>query len=193
MIWTILSVALGVAGVFCIVTAELLRAFPALDGWRGVLAAVLAAVGATVGLTGMFWRRAHPEIDEETRQSLAFKLGRPFWGAMLLTGAGIVLFIQPLRTNETAAPPRPSPPPTRPVPPPPPPVKAELPKVTNAPVKFPALKIQGCIMVGDQPVVLIGGEAFGVGDQVQGMTVKSVTREGALMELGSETKLYKVQ
>ncbi len=188
MIWTILGVALGVAGAFCIVAAELLRAFPALDGWRGVIAAVLAACGATVGLTGMFHRRAHPETDEETRQSLSFKLGRPFWGAMLLAGAGIALFIQPLRTKEAAVAP---PPPARPVPPVV--VKAAPPTVTNAPVKFPALKIQGCIMVGDQPVVLINGEAFGVGDQVQGVTVKSVTREGALMELGSETKLYKVQ
>jgi hypothetical protein len=187
MIWTILGVALGVAGAFCIVASELLRAWPVLDGWRGVIATVLAAFGATVGLTGMFWRRAHPEIDEETRQSLAFKLGRPFWGAMLLAGAGIALFIQPLRTKEAAVAP---PPPARPAPPPV--VKAEPPPVTNAPMKFPALKIQGVILVGDQPVVLIDGEAFGVGDQVQGVTVKSVTREGVVMELRGETKKYKV-
>ena len=190
MIWTILGVALGVAGAFCIVAAELLRAFPALDGWRGLLAAALAAVGATVGLTGMFWRRAHPVTDEEIRQSLSFKLGRPFWGAMLLACAGIALFIQPMGTKETAVAP---PPPVRPVPPPPPVVKVEPPTVTNAPVKFPTLKIQGCIMVGGQPVVLIGGAAFGVGDQVQGLTVKSVTREGAVMELDGQTKTYKVQ
>ncbi len=190
MIWTILGVALGVAGVFCIVAAELLRAFPALDGWRGVIAAVLAVCGATVGLTGMFWRRAHPEIDEETRQTMAFKLGRPFWGAMLLACAGIALFIQPMRSKEAAVAP-PPPPPARPTPPPV--VKAEPPPVTNAPVKFPALKIQGFIMVGEQPVVLIGGEAYAVGDQVQGVTVKSVTREGVVMELGGQTKSYKVQ
>lgn len=186
MIWTILGVALGVAGAFCILAAELLRAFPALDGWRGVLAAVLAAVGATVGLTGMFQRRAHPETDEETRQSLSFKLGRPFWGAMLLACAGIALFIQPLRTNETAA----APPP--PAPAPPPVVKAEPPPATNAPVAFPALKIQGCIIVGDQPVVLIDGEAFAVGDQVRGLNVKSVTREGVVLERAGQTKTYKV-
>ena len=187
MIWTILGVALAVAGAFCIVAAELLRAFPVLDGWRGLLAAVLAALGATVGLTGMFWRRAHPELDEETRQSLAFKLGRPFWGVMLLACAGIALFIQPLRTKMAALTP---PPPARPAPPPV--VKAEPPPVTNAPVTFPALKIQGCIVVGDQPVVLIDGEAFGVGDQVRGVTVKSVTREAVVMELGGQTKNYKV-
>ena len=187
MIWTILGVALGVAGAFCIVAAELLRAWPALDAWRGVVAAVLAVLGATVGLTGMFHRRAHPETDEETRQSLAYKLGRPFWGAMLLAGAGIALFIQPLRTGETAVAP---PPPSRPVPPPL--VKAVPPPVTNAPVIFPPLKIQGCIIVGDQPVVLIDGEAFGVGDQVHGLTVKSLTREAVVMERGGETKKYKV-
>jgi hypothetical protein len=186
MIWTILGVAVGVAGAFCIVAAELLRAFPVLDGWRGVIAAVLAALGATVGLTGMLRRRALPETDEETSPGLTGKFGLPFWGAMLLVGAGIVLFIQPMRRAEPVARPAPVRPAPSPV------VKAAPPPITNAPVVFPPLKIQGCIIVGDQPVVLIDGEAFGVGDQVHGLTVKSLTREAVVMELGGETKKYKV-
>lgn len=191
MIWTILGVAVGVAGAFCILASELLYAFPALDGWRGVIAAVLAACGATVALTALLKARAQPEPepDAEEGQSLSFKLGRPFWGAMLLVCAGIALFIQPLRLRETAAPPTPA----AVAPAPPPVVKAVPPPAPmNPPVVFPPLKIQGCIMVGNRPVVLINGKSFAVGDQVQGLTVKSVTREGVVMELGGETKSYKV-
>ncbi len=189
MIWTILGVALGVAAAFCIIASELLRHFPALDGWRGVFAAVLAVCGATVGLTGMFKARAHPEPDDEKRESLSYKLGLPFWGGMLLACAGIALFIQPLYQRETVvarAPVAPAPPPVVKVAP------APAPAPTNRPVVFPPLKIQGCILVGDNPVVLIDGKSFAVGDQVRGLTVKSVTREGVVLEQSGQTKTYRV-
>ncbi len=190
MIWTVLGVALGVAAAFCIIASELLRHFPALDGWRGVFAAVLAVCGTIVGLTGMFKARAQPEPDEEIRESLSYKLGLAFWGGMLLACAGIALFIQPLYQRETVVAPAPV------VPAPPPVVKvvppAPAPAPTNPPVVFPPLKIQGCILVEDKPVVLIDGKSFGVGDQVRGLTVKSVTREVVVLEKSGQTKTYKV-
>ena len=191
MIWTILGVAVSVAAAFCIISSELLRHFPALDSWRGVFAAVLAVCGAIVGLTGMFKARAHPEPDEELRKSLSYKLEKPFWGGMLLACAVIALFIQPLYHQQTVVAPAPAAPASPPVVKvAPAPIKPPTP--TNPPVVFPPLKIQGCILGEDKPVVLIDGKAYGVGDQVRGLTVKSVTREVVVLEKSGQTKTYKV-
>lgn len=186
MIWIVLGIALGVAGAFCIVAAELLRAFPKLDTWRAETAAGFAALGVIVWLVGKIRAGARPRPLAEEQANISARLGPPFWGAMLVVLAGIVMFIQPLRRQEVALIPASVSPSASVLPP------AALPAVTNKPPVFPPLKIQGFILVGTNPVVLINGEAFGVGDRLLGLTVKSVTREGALMEMGSETKLYKV-
>lgn len=189
MIWTMLGVLVGVAGAFCIVASELLRAFPKLDDWRTLLAAIFAALGIGVWLMGKF--RGHPASEPGAEKLGSSPLGSAFWGAILLVCAGVVLFIEPLRRSPVIS----IPPlaiaqivPTNtPVPQPTPPPPAPKP-----PVVFPALKIQGCILVDGNPVVLIGGETYAVGDRMQGWTVKSVRREGVLMEWDGATKLYKI-
>jgi hypothetical protein len=187
MIWIVLGIALGVAGAFCIMASELLRAFPKLDTWRAETAVGFAVLGVVVWLVGKIRAGARPRPLAEEQANISTRLGLPFWGAMLMVLAGIVMFIQPLRRQEVALTPAPASPPASLLPP-----ATALPAVTNKPNIFPPLKIQGFILVGTNPVVLINGEAFGVGDRLLGLTVKSVTREGALMEMGSETKLYKV-
>ena len=182
MIRIVLGIALGLAAAFYIVAAEVLRAFPRLDHWRAEISAGLAVLGVALWLVGKIRARVGPKSPGEDQDNISARLGLPFWGAMFVVLAGIVMFIQPLRGPQVALLPASASPPA-----------TSSRAVTNKPSVFPPLKIQGCILVGTNPVVLVNGEAFGVGDQLFGLTVKSVTREGALMEMGSETKLYKVQ
>lgn len=195
MIWNVLGIAVGVAAFFCIVASELLRAFPKLEAWRTILAGVLAALGVAVWLAGKIRARARSKPQAEEQENISARLGLPFWGAMLVVLAGIVLFIQPLRRSEpvrhlplTATPVVP----TNKLPTNIMPTNIIQTPVTNRAVAFPPLKIQGLILADGNPVVLIDGKSFGVGEEVKGCTVKSVKRDGVLMEKDGATQFYKV-
>jgi hypothetical protein len=189
MIWTNLSISLCVMSVFYILGSELLLTFPKLDLMRGIVAAVLTGSGITAWFVGRHGarQRQRSETGGGTRVSLSLDLR--YWGVMGVVLAALSFFVQPLRRRpEVSQPARPTVVA--------PPVVAEevpVPSTTNPPVIFPVLNIQGFMLGQNAPVVIIDGRSYGEGDRVQGFAVKSITREGVVMEQDGETKIYKVE
>jgi hypothetical protein len=178
MFWKItVGVSLVVAGLYYILASELLRAFPNLETARTGVAAALAGLGAVVGLAGWSRRRTTGPSEEAEEAASSLALDLRYWGCVCILLAGISLFVRPFRHASApliVAAPKPSP------------------VITNAPVVFPTLKIQGCILGENRPVVIIDGRSYGEGDLVRGLIVKSVSRDGVVMEKGGATKCYAV-
>jgi len=192
VIWTNLSISLCVMSVFYIITSELLLAFPKLDLMRGVLAAILMALGTAGWFVGRHRARQRQRAETGSGPRPPLGLDLRYWGVMSVVLAGLSFFVQPLRHRQPAD----ATAPTAPLTPASPPVLAEVPPppaVTNPPVVFPALNIQGCILGKNESVVIIDGRSYGVGDQVQGLTVKSITRAGVMMEKDGQRKTYEVE
>jgi len=62
-----------------------------------------------------------------------------------------------------------------------------------APVEFPRLKLQGIIWNTKDPVAIIDGKSYGVGDSVGGVKVKAVERDRVLVELAGATNTLKIE
>jgi hypothetical protein len=73
-----------------------------------------------------------------------------------------------------AAAPRPAP-----TPPPPP---LEAPPKPRPPVKFRELKIQGILFQPNKRLVIIEGDAYGVGEMIYDIRIKSVQRNSVTVE-----------
>ena len=187
MIRTILGISVGVAGAFCILASELLFSFPKLGSYRAYLAILLTVLALVVWFSG--WHQARQRrLESEEQEKLSIALDLRYWGVMFLLLAGISLFIQPFRRHKlplAANPVQPATPSTKVMPPPPAPAAIR-------PPDFPRLNIQGYVLRASESVVFIGGGSYGIGDEVLGMSVKSVAREGVTMEKGGRTKLYPV-
>ena len=191
MIRTILGISVGVAGAFCILASELLFSFPQLGSYRAYLAILLAVLALVVWFSG--WHQARQRLRESDEQE-NFSIARDlrYWGVMFLLLAGISLFIQPFRRHKLALAANPVQPTSlsakvMPPTPAPTPAPAEI-----RPPDFPRLNIQGYVLRANESVVFIAGGSYGIGDEVLGMSVKSVAREGVTMEKGGRTKLYPV-
>jgi hypothetical protein len=185
MIWTILGVSVGVVAIFCVAVAELFVGMPVFEQHRPHIAIVLSLLGATAWFFGRhIAKRRVPTADEGAGHKTFALFDLRYWGPMLVVFGAITIFIQTLRplpqvvVQARSAPPAAIPPPAPKLPPP----------HTNPPVVFPPLKLQGVILHVDSSVVIIGGRSYGVGDQVNGVVVKEINREGAIVEKGGETR-----
>ena len=188
MIRTILGISVGVAGAFCILASELLFSFPKLGSYRAYLAILLTVLALVVWFSG--WHQARQRrLESEEQEKLSIALDLRYWGVMFLLLAVISLFIRPFRRHKLprAADPVKLAVPSLKVMPPAAPVPVAIP-----PPDFPRLNIQGYVLRANESVVFIGGGSYGIGDEVLGMSVKSVAREGVTMEKGGRTKLYPV-
>ena len=54
------------------------------------------------------------------------------------------------------------------------------------------IKIQGIIFKKDRPVVLIDGEAYEVGAQIDDAVIQEITREGIVVRIGNETRTIRM-
>jgi hypothetical protein len=177
---TFLGLAVALAGFFCIVAAALMGLFPVLEGfrWHAVGCLGLASVSLAVA-----WfrsaRAAQIELQDSATRHRATLLRA--WSIMLAVLGTISIFLQPLGPfGKTAKPvvaiataPRPAPtPPPAPVVPPKPP----------APVKFRELKIQGILFQTNKRLVIIEGNAYGAGETIYDIRIKSVQRNSVTLE-----------
>ena len=58
----------------------------------------------------------------------------------------------------------------------------------TAPPPMPQLQVQGTLWGGPHPSVIINHEVYGIGDSVQGVTIKDVTRDGLTVEFQGRTQ-----
>jgi hypothetical protein len=195
MIWTILGVSVGILAVFCVAVAEFLVGRPLFENHREYVAAGLAASGIVAWFVGRRLARKKPEggePDEDGAKTfLLFDLR--YWGPLLLSMGMIALFIQKLSFHQEKA---------EMIAPPPAPKKVELvvvpepksePKPKKGPVVFPAIHLQGVILRRDQPMAILDGRSYSVGDIVGEATVKAITRDGVSLEKLGEVKLFSLR
>jgi hypothetical protein len=162
--------------VFCVSVAETLVGKPVFENHRTSIVIVFAGAGIAAWFLGRHVARrrsvfglASGDPPEAKQFSL---LDLRYGGSMLLVFGIITLFIRPLRpitSEEMHAP------------------AATLTK-TNAPVVFPALKLQGIFFRKSRPLVIINGDSYAVGDRVGNATVKAITRTSVVLELDGELK-----
>jgi len=188
MLWTILGGSVAILAAFCVAVAELLVGKSFFERYRFHIALLFVAAGIFAWFLGRYLARKDRlrlGIDERQRLVL-FDLR--YWGAMLPILGVIILFIQPLRHPEAQMPVPVSSPPKQP-------------EITNAPavvekpapVVFPPLKIQGVFLRNStQSVAIISGECYSVGDHIGNATVKAIDRDSVIIELGGETKRFKL-
>lgn len=180
MIWTILGVSVGVVAIFCVAMSELLVGNPAFEAHRAECAVALGIAGIIVWLIGRHRERKRQAAPDEDGDVRPFMLLDPrYWGPMLIILGITTVFIQTLRQKPEVVVLAKTPTPKAVVPPPAPVVVVP---VTNAPVVFPRLKVQGVIVSPGQSFVIINGRSYGVGDQVEDVVVKEITRTGATIE-----------
>lgn len=67
------------------------------------------------------------------------------------------------------------------------------PVASNAPVTFPAIKLQGMILRGQQSVIIVDGKSFGLGEEIEGAIVKEITRAGAVLEKAGAVQLVPLE
>jgi hypothetical protein len=185
MIWTILGVSVGVVAVFCVAVSELLVGRPAFEAHRAECAVALGIAGIILWLVGRRRdrkRQAAPGDDKDASPFMLLDLR--YWGPMLIILGITTVFIQTLRQEQQLIVHARTPTP-KPVPPPPKPVVVP---VTNAPVVFPTLKLQGVIVRPTESFVIINGRSYGVGEQVEDVVVKEISRTGATIEKDGQTQ-----
>ena len=62
-----------------------------------------------------------------------------------------------------------------------------LPEATNPPVAPPTLIVQGLVWGGPNPQAIINGHVYGVGASVEGATIRSIGRDGVVVECAGMT------
>lgn len=153
--------------------------FPALEDYRWH---TVGSFGLTSISLGIAWfrsvRGARTKLQDAASTGRAALLRG--WSIMTAILCTISIFLQPLRrfektkpVNAVAAAPRPAPTPP-PIPPPPIP--------PSAPVTFRELKIQGILFQPNKRLVIIEGDAYGVGEIIYGIRIKSVQRNSVTLE-----------
>jgi hypothetical protein len=184
MVWTILGLSVGILAFFCIATAEFLAGNPIFEPFRPHLAIGLGVLGGVAWVTG---RILAARKDEAAPRSFLLADLR-YWGPMFLVLGLITVFIQPLRFSKTIK----HSPPQKPaivkvVPPPPKPPEPVAP-VAKAPAVFPNLKVQGVLFGGSEPVAIVNGQSYMVGDHIGEVVVKAIERNGVMLEIAGEVK-----
>jgi hypothetical protein len=190
MIWTILGFSVGIVAFFCIAVAETFVGKPIFEDNRLYIAGVFAAVGVASWFVGRYLgtkKRADENGEEQKVTSRFVLFDLRYWGPMCVTLGVIVLFIRPLKAQKTEVVAAPQPPIQ--AAPAVVPVVEVIPPAPKPPVTFPPLKIQGIIYRESQPVAIINGYSYAVGDRVGEAMVKSINPGGVVMELSGELKL----
>lgn len=168
---------MAVVAVFCVSVAEILVGRPVFEEHRMHVAGAFVLCGVIAWFVGRHRGKKNKptEEDESSKAFVIFDLR--YWGPMFVVLGVITLFIQTLTPVKSA--PRPSTPSIaqEKVDPPVP----EAP-VIREPVTFPNLKIQGLIIQNNNSVVILNGKSYGVGDRVEDVTVKEITRTTVLVE-----------
>ena len=195
MIFTQLGMTLMLVALFCAAVAEHLVGQPVFDANRPVFAAGLGALGALVIIVGVVAAKRRQKNKLPDPGKLVSFLELRFWGGVVIL-LGVLTFNfqtwgldvrwfelrarmdgkveivqarEPADTNQMNAP-------------------APPPKAVSVPV----IKIQGIIFKSEHPVVLIGGEPFGVGDQIDDAVIKEITRDGIVVQIGREMKTIRM-
>src|ERR1043166_2642480 len=187
MIWTILGISVAVVGVFCVSVAELLVGRPLFEDHRGYIAIAFGVCGAVAWFTGRYLARNREAAQAEESAKLFVIFDLRYWGPMLVVLGVITLFIHTIGRKEKMIVEAHPAPPSKKVEPEPVP-EPEPPKV-QAPVVFPSLHVQGIILRGENSVVILNGHSYGVGDYVNDVVVKEITRDGVTLEKSGELRL----
>lgn len=180
MIWTVLGISVAIIAVFCVSVAEIIVGHPLFENHRLHIAGALAAAGVMLALFGLVFRtRRSAGGDDDRRPFILFDLR--FWGPMLIVFGVITVFIRPLKQMKSeGAFALPKPAPTQLA-------KSELKE--KAPVMFPKVRMQGVFLGNFRAAAILNGEAYFVGDHVGNALVRTIDRNGVVLELGGETKL----
>ncbi len=66
------------------------------------------------------------------------------------------------------------------------------PETPAAPVIWPPIKLTGLVKLGSTAAALINGKVVAPGDTIEGVLIRSVTKEGAVVRLAGEERLLRV-
>jgi hypothetical protein len=187
----ILGVSVFVIAVFSFSVASLFAGQPWFETVRPYAVGGFVAAGVVAWFVGRALGRKNPipvqEADDDGSDFSIWDLR--YWGPMLLVFGVITIFIRPLQR------PIESKPVIAAVPKKKAPVAVAMasPPIPVAPVKaptvFPTLKLQGVLIRNGSSSVIINGESYNVGDHVDGVTVRSIEGERAVVEMDGQTKL----
>lgn len=193
MIFAQLGMTLVLVALFCAAVAEYLVGQPVFDTHRPVLAAGVGGLGVLVILVGVVAAKRRQTKKLPDPGKLVDFLEPRFWGGVILV-LGLLTFnfqtwgldlrwlewcarldgqAQIVQAREPAEPDKPEKP---------------APKA----VSVPLIKIQGIIFKKERPVVLIDGEAYEVGAQIDDAVIQEITREGIVVKIGRETKVIRM-
>ena len=186
MIKKILVVSLAVAALFGLGMAQLVVGHPFFEPHRRHLAIALGGLGLVAWLIGWFLVRKHADDESSDERRVNWLCDFRYWGPMLSVLGGVTLCIQTLPDDvafvrrllgldsgkKAVAVARAAPPP-----------------VPQAPVIFPSVKIQGIVIRDARSAVIVKGRTYLVGDQIDGATIKEITRETVTLEKSSEVKI----
>ncbi len=193
MIFAQLGMTLMLVALFCAAVAEYLVGQPVFDTHRPVLAAGVGVLGVLVILVGGVAAKRRQTKKLPDPGKLVDFLEPRFWGGVILV-LGLLTFnfqtwgldlrwlelcarmdgqaqiVQAREPAETEKPEKPAP-------------KA---------AQVPLIKIQGIIFKTERPVVLIDGEAYEAGAQIDDAVIQEITREGIVVKIGRETKIIRM-
>jgi hypothetical protein len=179
MIWTVLGLSVAIIAVFCISVAEIVLGQPLFESHRPHIAGGLAAAGVMLAMFGVVFRtRRRASGDDDRRSFILFDLR--FWGLMLIVFGVITVFIRPLKQMKmevafTSRQPAASQP-----------VQAEKPG--KPPVIFPKVRVQGVFLRNLRAAAILNGESYFVGDRIGNALVRTIDRNGVVLEMAGETK-----
>lgn len=196
MIFAQLGMTLMLVALFYAAVAEYLVGQPVFDTHRPALALGLGIFGVLVISVGLLAanRRRNKKLPDPGK-AMNFLEPR-FWGGVLLVLSLLTFNFQTwgldvrwfelrarmdgqpqiVQAREPAEPEQPG----------------KLDKPAPKAVQIPLIKIQGIIFKKERPVVLIDGESYEVGEQIEDAVIQEITREGIVVKIGREMKTIRM-
>jgi hypothetical protein len=202
-IWSRLGISVVFAALFSIILTEFCqqRTFYQVARWYGCF--IFTMVGIVFGIIGL-QRKRQLQKHAEQGQTNQHETAEPsessgqwayflFWGPVLLTFGAIIFFV-PYKPKEKAAIPvqaRTAVRPRQTSAPPAVVVTAPVPSevVTNTPLHFPEVKIQGVVFRPPKNAVIVGGHTYFAGDVIENAKVFAINAEAVVLELKGHYKV----
>jgi hypothetical protein len=200
-IWSRLGLSVAVAAVFCITLTEFCqhRTFYEVARWYGCI--TFTAVGIAFGLVGFLRERQRRRLADTTEPSDPSQDRRTsahllFWGPVLLTFGAIIFFVPykppdkaalPVAARTIAPTPQTSAPPTAVGAP----IAPEV-VVTNTPLQFPDLKIQGIVFRPPKNAVIVNGRSYFAGDFIDNAKIFSIGADTVVLEIKGHYKVIPI-